>query len=119
MTAKEPITDELLNKLIQIILNINTIEDSIGVYFSTEMMSKNNVVTKYLEEKMSEKLRRCMYNKQCTKIGEPKEKTLTEEDIITILRAVLRIKGYKLVGLTESKNIAKARIYKIINGQKS
>lgn len=115
MSGKEPITDELLNKLIQIILNKNTIEDTADVYFSNEIMIKNKVVIKYLDEKMSEKLRRCMYNKDCTKIGKPKEKTLTVEDIITILRAVLRKHGgYKLIGITDSNNIVKTRIYNIV-----
>lgn len=114
--GKEPITNEILNKLIHIVFgeNINNVDEAIDVFFSTDTLRKNNTITRYLEYNMSENLRRCMYNKQCTKIGQPKEKNLTEDDIITILRAVLRLKGgYKLVGLTDSKNIVKTRVYKI------
>jgi len=111
--AKEPISDEILNQMIQIITGLNNVNDTSDVYFSTDTMRKNNSVQKYMDNNMSEKLRKYMYVRQCDKISPQKEGKLKETDIMTIFRCVLKLKGYKLVGMTDSKSLLKIRIYTI------
>ena len=112
-TCKEPITDEILNQLIQICLDKNNIMDAIDVYFSTDTLRKNNSVQKYLYNNMSEKLRKYLYVRQCDKISQTREQKLTETDILTIMRSVLKYTGYKMIGMTDSKSFYKIRVYTI------
>ena len=110
---KSEISDELLNELVEIVLEVKSIEDANDMFFSVETMRKNGVAKKYMEHKMSEKLRKCLYVKKCEKISEKIENNITEKDIINILRIVLKLKNYKLVGLNDNKTIIKSRVYTI------
>jgi len=105
-TAKLAFTDAVLNKLINLILGIENVQKACKITFSKDDMRTNHVVQKYLDAKMGDELRKYIYVKQCNKIRKECENTLDEDDILTITRAVLKMKNYKLTGSTDIKHVS-------------
>jgi len=111
---KGTIPDELLNEFIRIILDVKTITEAYELGFTLETMKKNEVVKKYKEQNMGEKLRKYLYVKKYERISSTLEDKLTEKDIINILRTVLKIKKYRLIGTTTiNKDNGNTRTYNI------
>ena len=110
---KETIPDELLNEFIKIILEVNTIEEAYELGFSLDTMMKNEVVKKYKEQNIGEKLRKYLYVKKYERISRTLEDKLTEKDIVNILRTILKMKKYRLIGTTINKDDENTRIYNI------
>ena len=99
--TKKELTDEVLNKLIKIFLEVDDIKTACKMTFSKEDMRVNQVVKKYLDANMGDELRKCVYIKQCSRIRKECEKNLDEDTLISILRSILRIKKYKLIGTND------------------
>ena len=95
---KKEIADELVNKMIKMYFNEETLEKALN-----KDLKKRDVVQEYKKEEIGDKLRESIYIKECNKLSRKHEKTLTEEDTITILKNVLCRKNYTLTKLTLNK----------------
>jgi len=102
--AKQELPDEVLNKLVEIVLGVPDVKSALKLTFSKDEMKTRQVVQKYLEAKMGDELRKYVYVKKCSKIRKETEETLNEDTLITILRAVLKMKNYKLVSTCNKAN---------------
>jgi len=112
---KEPISDNLLNQFVQIMLNVDDITRTEGIFFSIESLKKNGTVQKYIDAHLGDELRKCILLQTCEKLRPKNESSLQEKDLITIFRATLRQKNIKLVGMNDPTNVSKTRIYYISN----
>ena len=103
-TKKLELTDEVLNKLVYIILGIDDIKKACGYIFNKNSLRKNNVVNAYLDAKMGDELRKYIYVKNCSKIRKDFEESLTIEDLLTIFRSTLKLKNYMIIGTRDKKD---------------
>lgn len=107
------VSDENINKLIKIMIGIDTIDRAVGISFSKSTLKSIDAVKKYVESHLGDELRKTMYMNDCRKLSKD-EKDISETDLITILRAILKPKKYVLVGFNNCDGIVKERIYNIM-----
>lgn len=110
---KIPITEDVVNQLIFIMLNCNTIDETNGIFFNVDTLRENNAVQKYKDANMSDFLRKYLAINQCYKISPKYKDTIEEADLIVILRALLKKFNYNVSGATDARKQVKQRIYTI------
>jgi len=115
MTSQSKInmTDDVFNKLLKIVLNVDNIEQAYNIKFNIDTLRLNNTLTKYLESHMGDELRKCLYFNQCRTLNKQIESTLNESNIITIFRAVLRYKQHKLTSMHDKLSTNDRRVFYI------
>ena len=110
---KEELTIKIVNNFIKCVFGYDDLESALGKSFSKETFRENDSIQKYMDMDMSCILRKYMLVKKCTKISE-KKKMIDEQDLLTIVRAVVREFGYKTVGMGDGNGLIKERLYYIV-----
>ena len=109
---KLALPDDVFNQFVNIMIN-SDITETQGKFFSLDSLKQSDAIKKYLDSKMGDQLRTFICLRDCDKLRPKYESTLQEKDLITIFRAVLRHKNYKITGMNDSRNVSKTRIYYI------
>jgi isocitrate dehydrogenase kinase/phosphatase len=108
---KEPLTEDILNKFVQILFKVDTITDACAISFSKNTLTENKSIDEYHKTHMGDQLRECIYVKKCPKLVMNIAHDLKEQDLITILRYLLKQFGYKII--TDENKKQHLRLYSI------
>ena len=113
MSIKKQVTNEVLEKYLQLILGVDSLEDMKNYFFNLETLRKKKSVKKYLGENMGDYLREYLVVNKNAKISKKNEKILNEKDLVTIMRYIIKNLDYVLLSISDFR-VYKTTIYTLM-----
>lgn len=110
---KHELTRDLVDEVIETVLGYSSLDDCKDKFFTKRRLEETDALRKFKENRLQERLRECMATYDCRKIFIDEE-NYTNDDIFTIIRAVLRKYNYKITAFSNSMGDVKQRVYTII-----
>ena len=115
---KLEITEDVVNNLVNLLLDVN-LDEAYKISFTQELLVEKDSLKKYKDMDFGKELRKYVKLNECKKLSVKIEDELTESDLLTILRAVLKKIGHKMISDVNIKKGKNKRVYYIHNLNKN